>query len=276
MRAVVQGQVTAMIARFERLLGGSLEPLLQVLDAELALEGKHLGGRGPRAAVANGPHLLRLTRMVTSRERERVGHSTTFDLLWELYEDERKEAAELAAAAAAAEAAEAVAAAILAGSAAAAASSSTAGGLDPEVSVEGATSCATQATTVGGEEVGSASQIRTKDGGARKHPQNGHEDADDSGILRRTSSSPSPGTTKMTTTPGNHNFPRRPSTGRPRSGGGGASTASECRPGTALRHPVSADDLTLASCVAEGETGQGLGAVRRCWEGGEKDVGGEE
>ncbi|CBN76549.1 conserved unknown protein [Ectocarpus siliculosus] len=276
MRAVVQGQVTSMIARFERLLGGSLEPLLQVLDAELALEGKHLGGRGPRAAVANGPHLLRLTRIVTSRERERVGHSSTFDLLWELYEDERKEAAELAAAAAAAEAAEAVAAAILAGSAAAAASSSTAGGLGPKVSVEGATSCATQAATVGGEEVGSASQIRTTDGAARKHPQNGHGDADDSGILGRTSSSPSPGTTKMTTTPGNHNFPRRPSTGRPRSGGGGASTASECRPGTALRRPVSADDLMLASCVAEGETGQGLGAVRRCWEGGEKDVGGEE
>lgn len=255
-----------------------MEPLLQVLDAKLALEGKHLGGRGPRAAVANGPHLLRLTRIVTSRERERVGHSSTFDLLWELYEDERKEAAELAAAAAAAEAAEAVAAAILAGSAAAAASRSAAGGLDPEVSVEGATSCATQATTVGGEEVGSpASQIRTTDGAERKHPQNGHEEADDSGIPRRASISFSAGTTKMTTTSGNHDFPRRPSTRRPRSGGGGgASTASECRPGTALRRPVSAGDLMLASCVAEGETGQGLGAVRRCWEGGEKGVGGEE
>ncbi|CAN0385312.1 unnamed protein product, partial [Ectocarpus sp. 12 AP-2014] len=278
MRTVVQGQVAAMIARFERLLGGSLEPLLQVLDAELALEGKHLGGRGPRAAVANGPHLLRLTRIVTSRERERKGHSSTFDLLWELYEDERKEAAELAAAAAATEAAEAVAAAILAGSAAAAASSSTAEGLDPEVSVEGATRCMTQATTVGGEEVGSsASQIGTTDGAERKHPRNEHEKADDSGILGKASSSFSAGTAKMTTTPENHNFPRRPSTGRPRSGvGGGASTASECRPGTALRRPVSVGDLKLASCVAEGETGQGLGAVRRCWEGGEKGVGGEE
>ncbi|CAM9490304.1 unnamed protein product, partial [Ectocarpus sp. 13 AM-2016] len=278
MRTVVQGQVAAMIARFERLLGGSLEPLLQVLDAELTLEGKHLGGRGPRAAVANGPHLLRLTRIVTSRERERKAHSSTFDLLWELYEDERKEAAELAAAAAATEAAEAVAAAILAGSAAAAASSSTAEGLDPEVSVERATSCTTQATTVGSEEVGSsASQIGTTDGAERKYPRNEHDEADDSGILGKASSSLSVGTAKMTTTPGNHNFPRRPSTGRPRSGGGGgASTASECRPGTALRRPVSVGDLKLASCVAEGETGQGLGAVQRCWEGGEKGVGGEE
>ncbi|CAM9824824.1 unnamed protein product [Ectocarpus fasciculatus] len=82
----------------------------------------------------------------------------------------------------------------------------------------------------------------------------------------------------MATTSGNHNFPRRPSTGRPRSGGGaGASTASECRPGTALRRPVSAGDLMLASCTVEGETGQeDLGAVRRCWGGGEKGVSGEE
>lgn len=86
---------TTNITRFERKLGGSVEPLLEALEASLAHEGKHLGGRGPKFAEAKGPHLLRLTRSITSRERDNLEpHSATFDLLWELYEDERKEALE--------------------------------------------------------------------------------------------------------------------------------------------------------------------------------------
>ena len=78
--------------RFERLLGGSVAPLLLAIATELSREGKHLGGRGARAAIAKGPHLLRLTRSITSRELDREGHPLTFDLLWELYEEEKKAA----------------------------------------------------------------------------------------------------------------------------------------------------------------------------------------
>lgn len=81
-----------MPIRFERLLGGSVAPLLLAIATELSREGKHLGGRGARAAIAKGPHLLRLTRSITSRELDREGHSLTFDLLWELYEDEKRAA----------------------------------------------------------------------------------------------------------------------------------------------------------------------------------------
>lgn len=69
-----------------------MAPLLLAIATELSREGKHLGGRGARAAIAKGPHLLWLTRSITARERDRKGHSYTFDLLWELYEDEKKEA----------------------------------------------------------------------------------------------------------------------------------------------------------------------------------------
>lgn len=79
-------------SRFERLLGARFFPLLDVIQAELTEEGMHLGGRGPKCTVAKGPHLLRLTRSVTYRERNTPDHSSTFDRLWELYEAEREEA----------------------------------------------------------------------------------------------------------------------------------------------------------------------------------------
>ena len=75
--------------RFERLLGASFEPLLQAIQAELICEERH---PGPKSAGAKGPHLLRLARSVTFRERENTDHSPTFDRLWELYEAEREEA----------------------------------------------------------------------------------------------------------------------------------------------------------------------------------------
>lgn len=99
-----------------------MQPLIQGLTAELALEGKHLGGRGPKAAVAKPPCLLRLTRSLTMRERSKPGHASTFDLLWELYEGERKEASAITASATTSAATRAVAEMISAGSTAAATS----------------------------------------------------------------------------------------------------------------------------------------------------------
>lgn len=78
-------------SRFERLLGARFDPLLEAIQAELTQEGRHLGGRGPKCTVAKGPHLLRLTRSVTYRERNNPDHSSTFDRLWELYEAEGEE-----------------------------------------------------------------------------------------------------------------------------------------------------------------------------------------
>lgn len=58
--------------RFERLLGASIEPLLTALTEELAREGKRLGGRkAHKSTVATRPHLLRLTRTITMREKRK-------------------------------------------------------------------------------------------------------------------------------------------------------------------------------------------------------------
>lgn len=84
--------VHVVSSRFERLLGARFDPLLKAIQAELTQDGMHLGGRGPKCTVAKGPHLLRLTRSVTYRERNNPDHSSTFDRLWELYEAEGEEA----------------------------------------------------------------------------------------------------------------------------------------------------------------------------------------
>ncbi|CAM9989157.1 unnamed protein product [Pylaiella littoralis] len=238
MRAVVEGQIGAMVARFERLLRGSLEPLLRALETELALEGKHLGGRGPKATVANGPHLLRLTRSITSRERERADHSPTFDLLWELYEDERKEGATAAEAAAAAAVAAAVATAISAGTAAATAARTGCSEAQERRGAgrdEGARSSASAANRV--TAAGATTTATTTTTSAKK------------------------------TTLSSDNIPRRPST-RCSRGGGGAGNASECRPGSTLRRPRSAGDSTRMGSVGVAVR-QELGEVRHCW--GDRD-----
>ena len=250
MRAVVEEQVAGMVARFERLLQGSLEPLLRALATELALEGKHLGGKGPKSTVANGPHLLRLTRSITSRERERAGHSATFDLLWDLYEEERKEAAEAAAAATAAAAAETVAEVMSAGTAAAATARA------------GGGSCATS---------GCARQGRMRDGKENGVvSRNSHEGGTEREASRQSTSGISAeATVTDTAEAGADKVPRRPSTGncRVRSGGGATTASAESRPGKTLRRPRSAGDLAPTGsggdCAWEGA--EGLGPARACW-----------
>lgn len=277
MRAVVEEQITGMVARFERLLQGSLDPLLRAIAAELALEGKHLGGRGPKAATASGPHLLRLTRSITSREREMVGHAATFDLLWDLYEEERKEAADAAAAATTAAAAETVAEVISAGAAAAAAAPAPAA---PAATATGgsSSSCVADKSQVGGarngERAGSCPRQDRKRGGTEEEKGVGspHARAEgaESEVSTKASGTCGGGTTADTAEAGADKIPRRPSTGcsrGARGGGGLPTTPTECRPGKTLRRPRSAGDLGLTGGGDGGwEGAEGLGPARPCWE----------
>lgn len=68
-----------------------MAPLILAIETELSREGKHLGGCGRRSALAKGPYLLRMTRSIISRERDREDHSDTFDLLWELCDNQKTE-----------------------------------------------------------------------------------------------------------------------------------------------------------------------------------------
>ncbi|CAM9555363.1 unnamed protein product, partial [Hapterophycus canaliculatus] len=273
MRSVVEEQISCMVARFERLLGASLEPLLQALDAELAVEGKHLGGRGPKAAVANGPHLLRLTRAITTRERERVDHPATFDLLWELYEEERKEAADADAVAAATAAAEAVATAISVGSAAAAATNSRSmAGRPRGVGLSDGGGAGQMDAATGGEGfMGSAGEIRTGVGmeeGTSKVSGQASVDVPPASQKAEGNIAAATGAEKK--------VPRRPSTGRSRVGGGGGgadNTLGDFRSGSALRRPLSTGDMTSAGVIDGGDRrgpGEGPSTVRLCWGGDEE------
>ncbi|CAM9544318.1 unnamed protein product [Scytosiphon promiscuus] len=275
MRSVVKEQICGMVARFERLLGASAGPLLQALDAELAAEGKHLGGRGTKASVANGPHLLRLTRAITMRERERVGHPATFDLLWELYDEERKEAAEAEAAAATKAAAEAVAAAISAGSAAAAAAAGyeNAGGRTQGATRSDSGGAGQMGVTAGGEGPAvSATVARYGVGIEAEGPQ--FSGTTSVGV---SSAPPTAEARAMAAAGAEKKVPRRPSTGRRRGGGGEgggvSNTPADIRPGSALRRPRSASDVRLAGVVGGGGHGspeEGPRTARLCWGGDEE------
>eukprot|EP00752_Nemacystus_decipiens_P001290 g1283.t1 len=275
MRAVVEEQVAGMVARFERLLQGSLEPLLRALGEELAAEGKHLGGKGPKSAVANGPHLLRLTRSITSRERERAGHSATFDLLWDLYEEERREAAEAAAAATAAVAAETVAEVMSAGAAAAA--TAWAGSSSSCAAVEKHSRGVRESEGTGGFAREDRVNARKEDGVGLRSSR--AEEAE-SEASRKTDQVSAEGIIMADTAEaGRGKVPRRPSTGnsRVRGGRGTATASAECRPGKTLRRPQGAGDLASTGDSSGGgawEGADGPGPARACWE--KEDVEDEE
>lgn len=203
----------------------------------------------------------------------RAGRPATFDLLWELYEEERKEAADAAAAAAASAAAEAVATAISAGSAAAAAAAAADGRNDAGGQPQGVQAPSNAGRTdiaVGGKwsAVSGGKRVGAEEGGSKFSDQAGV------GFPPASSTAEATASTAAVT---EKKIPRRPSTGRPRGGGGGGGvdTQADVRPGTALRRPRSAGDVAPAGAVGGRGSGEGPGMARFCW-GGEEGERGEE
>lgn len=247
--------------------------------------------------VAKGPHLLRLTRSITRREREQAGHSATFDRLWELYEDESEEASAVTATAAVVANASAgyIAAAAAAAAASAACGSSSAMAVSTEVSAENTpTGCS---TGVGREgflhgDVDVSARLgavgidgRSKDDDEETTASMGARvggDVNETDIVQRNADlvainrGAGEAAAAAGAAAGAERRPRRPSSGR----SSGATSAAD-RPGSSLRRPRSATSLTGNRASFDGEHGLvqeqdvvtgaggegGEGAVRQCWGG---------
>lgn len=76
-------RIEAKRARFERMLGAPLQPLLEVLEAKLAAEGRMIGG--VKEAAATKTIVLKLVRKAVQEALAETERLETFDRLAELY-----------------------------------------------------------------------------------------------------------------------------------------------------------------------------------------------